>query len=660
MGRGANHNATACKAEYLTPGGPRKSYIDKPIPGPENPGKPEEEYKRMAGKQNEGARTVTGKPLVSVASRLPPNLLGSPRAESDPLLTEAFVQTPDYRAVTETLAYNFVVGRRGTGKSAIFLQARQHFLADQNVLLLAESPAEHTSLEFQRLLQLGANYRLMRAASTLCWSGHLLLWIAGQILERSPSFPGQADLTDLAIYRTSHRDLFAIEPSERFVEILRRALKTTKQAEALPKAVADTLRLADLQRFTASALDQLGLRAILLYDGLDEGWEPRAPACASLGGLARALSQFSEARLPIHGTAFVRDNMFRALFAFDDDFSRNIEGSTLRLNWDEASLLHLVANRLRLTLHLAQIEKDIRIWNSLVDSSLSDREGFAKCLENTLLRPRDILVLLNSAALTASRAGRNRIGVEDIGQASTEISEARLSDLLKEYEAVLPGLRALVNSFSGHPAVSRLAAILPRLDQALSEGSPQADHKDKEFKLLLSSSDAFQALFAVGFAGVRERESSRYRFCHDGSGAGVDALGGEAEVMVHPCYWKALDVRPAGLDPGTLSEVTDEEENVRFDAAVDIRVKQIGRVVQELDHVPDGREGSRQFEEWVHRILKILFSGRLENFELKPNKGAANQRDIIATITQETGFWARVNRDYRTRQLVVEVNVTTG
>jgi hypothetical protein len=77
---------------------------------------------------------------------------------------------------------------------------------------------------------------------------------------------------------------------------------------------------------------------------------------AGLGGLSLAIADLSEGQSGIHSTIFVRDNMFRALAHFDGDFSRHIEGHSLRLHWNENSLFQLIANRLRIVLKLAGIE----------------------------------------------------------------------------------------------------------------------------------------------------------------------------------------------------------------------------------------------------------------------------------------------------------------
>ena len=56
------------------------------------------------------------------------NLLGGDRAEVDHVMLEkAFVQTHDFQALVTTTNFNFVVGRRGTGKSALFIKALTTF-----------------------------------------------------------------------------------------------------------------------------------------------------------------------------------------------------------------------------------------------------------------------------------------------------------------------------------------------------------------------------------------------------------------------------------------------------------------------------------------------------------------------------------------------------
>jgi len=48
-------------------------------------------------------------------------------------------------------------------------------------------------------------------------------------------------------------------------------------------------------------------------------------------------------------------------------------------------------------------------------------------------------------------------------------------------------------------------------------------------------------------------------------------------------------------------------------------------------------------------------AGRLANPQLKPNPGAVQQRDVVATNMAQDGFWKRIWGDYHSRQVVFEV-----
>ena len=124
--------------------------------------------------------------------------------------------------------------------------------------------------------------------------------------------------------------------------------------------------------------------------------------------------------------------MFRALAHQDDDFTRYIEGHTLRLQWDEESLFSLVVARLRVALGIEALENNVKVWNRFAHRELKGRDGFIRCLRHTLYRPRDILVLLNQAYMNAKRDGRTNIIGKDIEKTAVDISQHRLDDLCKE------------------------------------------------------------------------------------------------------------------------------------------------------------------------------------------------------------------------------------
>ena len=173
--------------------------------------------------------------------------------------------------------------------------------------------------------------------------------------------------------------------------------------------------------------------------------------------------------------------------------------------------------------------------------------------------------------------------------------------------------------------------------------------------MLGSGSQAFFALYSVGFIGLENDSSGKLQFCHDGSLANIDATDKDQRACIHPCYWKALDIQAESIEEEVLIEIYDDVEQAEHKDFKDIRTKMIGQLVSQLPIMLEGNEDASKFEEWVFRTIQILFAGQLTNPELKPNKDAIQRRDIVATNMAKEGFWRRVREDYGSRQIVFEV-----
>ena len=318
-------------------------------------------------------------------------------------------------------------------------------------------------------------------------------------------------------------------------------------------------------------------------------------------------------------------------------------------------MLHLVCNRLRTSLGLT-LESDVKIWNRFAHRDLRDRDGFSRCLMLTLYRPRDILVLLNRAYLQAARSGRYELIEQDVDLSAKEISRDRLEDLFKEYGRVFPGLELFVRVFEGSRPFLTVGRIVEMLEIARRKND-YSQEAASDFAVLNSGEQIFLALYSVGFVGVESGGSSSFRFCHDGAGS-LGSPSPDQRAAIHPCYWRALGLSVDDPERSFLVDIHDDYGVEGIELAQDLRLKQLGQLVTELPALALGRSGSRAFEEWVFRSVQILFAGSLKNPELKPNSGAVQQRDIVATNMATSGFWKRVLDDYQARQVIFEVKNT--
>lgn len=578
------------------------------------------------------------------------NLLGSSRAENDMvMLDRAFVETADYDSLIKTRDFNFVVGRRGTGKSALFRKVGDYFGRDKSWIVIRAAAQEDHALSFQAVLsRLGSDYTSLRRIARIVWKIHLLLETAALIQrgykKRSSDVSGY-----LSKYLRQHESIMRQSGMLRCAAIAERC--SLSDPRGLVGALANEFDVESLRPAVQVALESSNLSAAFLYDGLDEGWSPDVLPTALIGGLAKAAAELTESDT-IYPIVFVRDNMFRALGELDTDFTRHIEGSAIRLHWEETSLLHLVAQRLRIAFALDQ-ENDIKVWNRFGQKDLSGREGFRRTLQNTLYRPRDILTLLNSAYQLASRDGRSSIIERDVDLSATRISKARLDDLIKEYDRVFPGLRHFVRVFAGGPAVWRVDSMLALLDGAVSNASYDQPGTG-DFALFNDSREILFALYSVGFVGIGASESGVFTFCHDGSSTNQHEIGDQSFATIHPCYWQALATIVPQDPSAVVVHINDEHDTIVATEPAQARTRLLGTIAEDLPRTPKGIEGAGAFEKWVLRVVKVLFDGKLGNPEAKPNPGGLQQRDIVATNIAERGFWKRVYEDYRVRQVIFE------
>jgi len=583
------------------------------------------------------------------------NILGELTAETDDrMLQTAFYESRNFRELARGSDFRFVVGRRGSGKSALFRKVTEALDRDPGTLLITERPSEDKARALHHEMgKLTSQYLDARMVTRLTWKIQVLTQALETILEQYKASKLE-QFQQLEEYRARHSLLFEGEKGlARSLEVLRQVVEAnpSEGIGALPEKIANHFQVGRLQNCVADALRQLRRRIVFLYDGLDEGWVPNHVATGVLGGLAMAAADFREGQ-GIHCRLFIRDNMFRALAELDGDYTRNIEGNTLRLHWDEESLLHLVALRLRAAFSWKG-ENSLKAWNRFAQRGLEDMDGFRRCLKLTLYRPRDLIALINGAYQVACQDGRECLIGRDLEVTATRISKTRLADLFKEYEHVLPGLPQFAHVFESQSAQMPYAEAQALLDAVVTRFDKDACIRD--FALLRTGAEAFNALYSVGFFGVQDADGA-VRFCHDGSNTDVQDLPATRTVVVHPCYWRALDLRSETADEVTVS--VDDEDDVALSASgkkvmTDMRLRQLGRIVEELHKIPEGKTGAHPFEAWVHDAARYLFAEGLENIQWKPNPGQLQQRDIVGTLKGTSGFWRRVDR-YEATQFIIE------
>tara|TARA_R110001583_G_C5637299_1_gene407614 strand:- start:60 stop:2120 length:2061 start_codon:yes stop_codon:yes gene_type:complete len=581
------------------------------------------------------------------------NVLGDIRAENDSqMLESAFWESSDYKALLESYDRPIVVGRRGTGKSALAYMLAKHWSSKPKTAIIKISPEEEQVIGLRDIFELfGDNYLHIKAGTKMAWRYAIYMEV---ITDIATHYKHKKNL-DISSIKT-HLSTWGSKRQSIATKI-RKKLKGVLDHSNSPQSriadLSDFLELDLLEEVIIEALVKSDIQYVVFADKLDEGYSPDNLGVAIVDGFVQTVIDIkSKLDEKVVAFAFVRDNIYRAISKLDPDFTRNIEGQTLRLHWDEYNLFNLVCNRLRVAFNL-DIEKNLRVWDKYAVRELKGREGFRTALKLTLYRPRDILVLLNEAFLRANSKDRAEIILEDIDITAKAISINRLSDLHKEYEYIFPSLDEFTSSFHGstpevslNDSIERVGSILAkdRLDQA----------RQQDIFIFENPKQVLQRLYSVGFIGMYNKQSASFVFCHDGRDPDRD-FNGDSRLLIHPCYWLALATTQSELKLDEAEDINDEYDIEVTSISTEQRSQRIEALLQEIAEIPEGKPGAYDFESWCLKSLKIIFAGSLCNIEAHPNKIGLQQRDIVGTNLGETKLWSRIFQDYQTRQVIFEI-----
>lgn len=587
------------------------------------------------------------------------SLLGEQTAEHDSkLLLGNFIETPEYRSILETKDSTVVVGRRGTGKSAMFAKLRELWGSQKATHVIAIAPEDFQTINFRTIFKVfNSHYSYVRSVARIVWKYGLVMEMLSHLSKHYKTREQVAGYRTasghVAQWQANTNDFFS-KLSRKIVPIIR----SGKEQEEIIGEISSMLNLSELENALIHLLGGSAVHFYILIDRLDEGYENDLAGAAVVSGAIAAVAELNKCHEHVRPVLFQRDNILRSVQKYDPDYTRNIEGEVITLHWDTYQLQNLVAKRLNAAFSL-NLENTQKIWdrctaNEGVGRELQGKDGFKKCLQFTLYRPRDLLSLLNQAFFNAAREERSTIILGDIEKTAKVISGNRLDDLKKEYSSIIPCLPTATSLFEhGSPEKTYGEAIelLDEMPSAL-RASNAGSLAEQDFAIL-KSDGLIRSLYSVGFIGTHDANSNTFTFCHDGRQPDREFTS-QDRILVHPCYWIALNLSRNALAPEEAEQIEDEYEIKVTSVSPEIRATRIGTLISEIGQINEGRDDADAFEEWALTAIQTVFAGRLANVERKPNPGAVQRRDIVGTNLANSNSWSRIEKDYGVRQVVFD------
>lgn len=483
--------------------------------------------------------------------------IGDPRAENEmQTLGNYYLRTDQFdRALRGEV--NLVVGRKGSGKTALWIQVRDRTRIDKRNIVVDLKPEGYQLIKLKEdilaYLSEGARQHLI----TAFWEYLIMLEVAYKLLEKDRyTYRFNHDIHDqyLALERLYNAPEFSAEGD--FSERL-----TTLSLKLVAK-YQDRFGGADARRLTAAEVTELlyshDIRELrsqisayleykksvwVLFDNLDKGWSTQgvdvidAVVLRCLVDAGRKIErEMRKAGHTFHCIVFIRNDVYDNLMRSSADYGKEMRAT---LDWNDPDMLREIL-RLRLAAGLNGKLDSVNfdtVWRELCVSHYQGEDTSAYLIDRSLMRPRNFLKLFNHCRGFATNFQRTQIKEDDIEKGVMAYSQDLLEELDRELTDVFPAAKDLLYYFLDAPAVLQS----DQLDSIMTEGAIDPSDREKVTDFLLY----------YGVLGTRlgDREFYIYSVNYDLRVLKIRAQRHTetADYVVNPAFWPALAIDHSSL-----------------------------------------------------------------------------------------------------------------
>jgi hypothetical protein len=487
---------------------------------------------------------------------------GAPAAERDidQGLQDYFVESQAYRRVSEG-SKKIVLGNRGTGKSAIFkvLAERER---KRGVQVIELAPEDYSYEMLSSVLRSEAEGSWAKhGAYAAAWK-YLILVLVFRALNASGAGTGRRKRSGAAINRYL-RDNFAGDQASK-LDALISYLKRMEGIKIGP--VEASVRTRELQRLykldeveplLPSMVELLEAQpVIVLVDELDRGWDASEDAQAFVAGLFQACARLNGLSEYLRVYLSLRQELYDSIPALYED-AQKFRDLIETIEWDEPSLLELMANRIRFSVPTLGSRSSEECWSAVFAEVLDYRRNrsFNYMVDRTLYRPREMIEFGSRSVEAAQDRGPDAFPIDysTITEAENRYSEERAKDIAAEYRFQYPGLLSVFEVFRG----LTYTMDRPELEDICLElalGETSADSEAEPWLLDANPETLIEILWGVGFlraqavGGIKARRRSGSQYLGPYQLANL-SLHNLTRFQVHPMFRSYLGSKePKGGD----------------------------------------------------------------------------------------------------------------
>ncbi|AMO94537.1 hypothetical protein CFter6_1840 [Collimonas fungivorans] len=478
--------------------------------------------------------------------------LGSSSAENEMrtlakyyLVTDAFLKSIRGEA-------HLVVGRKGSGKSAVFLQLRDRERSrnpSQNIVLDLK-PEGYKLVKFKEMMLSFMKEGTLQHTITAFWNYVLLLEICYKVLEKDE----KRHLNDHDLFDSYKKleDLYHVQKyfsegdfSERIGALIEKIQANYNikyggeyDVELDSAQVTELLYQHDVKRLEIELTKYMKHKGALwlLFDNVDKGWPTTGLQHADLmiiRGLIDASRkierEFSKQDVAVSTVVFLRNDVYELLVQETSD--RGKEGNVM-LDWTDQDLLREVV-RLRIVANGIKDSLPIEtVWPMICVSHYKGEDSLQYLIDRSLMRPRFLLNLINQCKASAVNHRHSKIDESDIEKGLKTFSVDILADVEYEINDISPNSGEVLYAFIDSPSIMDSKCLVELLERFGISST--------------STAGVIDLLLWYGFLGVQV-DTEEVRYIYDFSYStrmltGFLKAKPSAAYVVNPAFYQALTI----------------------------------------------------------------------------------------------------------------------
>lgn len=463
---------------------------------------------------------------------------GDDSAEKDPCLLNYFVASDSFRRLHEK-SKSIVIGRKGSGKSALRKKLEETFSKEDNTYVINISP-KYSSIKIvlndkDIISNFGEEIFFQHT-----WLRQILFDCLCKIGDSAKGTYAQDSLefarkVSLDMNRTS-KDLV-----ENISEILSRVkVKAGKLGDLGLKLEKELREVADVEasEFHLKALAKSGARFVILVDDLDLGWDNSNTANNLLLGLLSATNYLSSlASSNIYCCVFLREDVYSILMRLTQhsDKYRDIE----RIRWTKNDLIKVINERINFN----RVQNGEKVHSNPFHTVFPLTVGASNTdnwlVERTLSRPRELIQL---ARYYSESVDQEKPDAEKLKESEVSYSSWKLDDLCTEYSNQYSGLIDVFSYWKTKFFRRKYHLTKEEIEHMFLQIIYEVPLDTMWFSNIVKASDLgkfLRVLYDIGFIGdfiLGGEGGSRAFYSYDEPHEPVFN-----EVQIHPCFRKAVN-----------------------------------------------------------------------------------------------------------------------